>query len=148
MEKNSKKKDVIVEIKGYFRDDNSVDSAEVSAKGVFMQTPNVFTLLYDECSMQDNRVTKTMVQVWGEEKVVISRMGNAPSQLIMEKGKRHLCQYGTEYGSCLMGVSTQAIQSDLTDNGGRLYFKYMLDANASKISENEVTIQIRECPNE
>ena len=44
----------------------------------------------------------------------------------------------------MIGVDAKTVKSTLTENGGSLYFSYTLDVNASLLSENEVTIDVKE----
>ena len=89
--------------------------------------------------------TYTLSVSAGEERVTLSRYGARRGQLIIEKGRRHLCNYDTGYGSMMIGIFSNEITSSLTDEGGEVYFQYSLDINSSLASENEVLINIREC---
>ncbi len=46
------------------------------------------------------------------------RYGKVPSQLIIEKGTRHLCHYETGYGAISLGVAADVIEHELTEEGG------------------------------
>ncbi len=70
------------------------------------------------------------------------RSGAARSQLIIERGVRHQCLYGTGAGDLMIGVSGDEIVSRLTEDGGELEFKYSLYINTSLTSENEVYISV------
>ena len=70
----------------------------------------------------------------------MSRHGSVESQLIVEKGRRHQCNYETGYGSMTIGVSGDEIRSTLTDEGGNIFFRYSLDLNTALTSENQVDI--------
>ena len=63
-------------------------------------------------------------------KVSMLRFGKQSSQLIIEKGTRHLCHYETGYGSVSLGVAADVIEQRLDENGGRLKFSYTLDSGA------------------
>ncbi len=76
------------------------------------------------------------------------RNGMQRSQLVMERGKRHLCHYGTEYGNAIIGVLTDQIVSSLKENGGRVDFNYTLDIDGALASENTVRINVKECNRE
>ena len=80
-------------------------------------------------------------------KVSMLRFGKVPSQLIVEKGTRHLCHYETGYGAVSLGVAADVIEHELTDHGGRLKFSYTLDSGAeSFISRNLVDITVDPLP--
>ena len=74
------------------------------------------------------------------------RFGKQSSQLIIEKGTRHLCHYETGYGSVSLGVAADVIEQRLDENGGSLKFSYTLDSGAeSFISRNLVDIRSISC---
>ena len=80
-------------------------------------------------------------------KVSMLRFGKQTSQLVVEKGTRHLCHYETAYGAISLGVSADEIEHGLDENGGRLKFSYTLDSGAeSFISRNLVDIKVDKLP--
>ena len=66
------------------------------------------------------------------------------TNLILEEGKRHLCQYGTQFGSMMLGVFTKLVKIDLNDQGGSLQANYTLDLDTNLASENEIIITVKE----
>ena len=75
------------------------------------------------------------------------RYGKVPSQLIIEKGTRHLCHYETGYGAISLGVAADVIEHELTEEGGKLKFSYTLDSGADNfISRNLVDITVEALP--
>ena len=79
---------------------------------------------------------------FGNESASIVRSGEAGTNLIIEKDKKHHCHYGTPYGDMTIGIYTQSIVNNLTADGGDLYLKYTVDINSSYVSDNEVYIEI------
>ena len=73
----------------------------------------------------------------------MTRFGKTSSQLIIEKGIRHLCHYETGYGSISLGVAADVIEHNLLPDGGELQFSYTLDSGAETlISRNSVLITV------
>ncbi len=97
---------------------------------------------YDDTEATGFAGSSTTVACFGEDYASMTRSGNAETNLIIEKDRKHHCHYGTEYGSMLMGIYTHKIINRITDEGGELYFKYTIDINSVLISENEVYMQI------
>ncbi|MDD2955277.1 MAG: DUF1934 domain-containing protein [Oscillospiraceae bacterium] len=141
------KKDVLITIKGIQYQDEEPDTVELTTVGRFYRRDGTYYISYDESEATGFEGSKTTLKVEGEGKVTMLRRGGAnSSQLIIEKGARHQCLYDTEYGSLMLGISGSRIVSSLGDDGGELNFKYTLDINASMAVENEVIINVRECP--
>lgn len=77
------------------------------------------------------------------EKVTMTRLGTFGAEMIMEKGKRHICSYATPAGVMNLGVYASRIQSDMTENGGTLEFSYSLDIDGEYLSENNLVVTIQ-----
>lgn len=73
--------------------------------------------------------------------------GAGSTRLVLENGKRHLCQYDTGYGNMMIGIFTSQLHSNLTDEGGKLEVRYTLDINSNLSSSNEILITIKEAEN-
>ena len=84
------------------------------------------------------------MKVGPSDKVTITRFGWARSQLVVEAGVRHQCQYDTGFGEMTIGVMGTRFENDLGDQGGKLSFGYTLDIEASVASENTISINIQE----
>ncbi len=79
--------------------------------------------------------------------VVMTRFGKVPSQLVIEKGVRHICHYETGFGSVSLGVAADEIAPELSEAGGRLRFSYTLDSGGENfISRNLVDIRVEPLP--
>lgn len=95
----------------------------------------------EELNMTGSSVTLEVT----DEMVTMTRSGKAISSLFIEKGKKHHCHYGTEFGDFMIGVCTDEIRNELEETGGEIYLKYTLDINSSYMSENEMFINVKEC---
>ncbi len=120
------------------------DTTELFTYGRMEQIANGFRLGYDESEATGFQGSHVTLEVF-RDKVTMQRRGKAVSSLIIERGKKHHCHYGTEYGDFMIGISTDEIRSCLTDKGGDIYLKYTLDINSSYMSENEMYINVKEC---
>ena len=138
------KKEVIISIKGIQNAENSDDNIEFITNGQYVFKDGCYYISYKESQMTGMNGTNTTVKVDGEHCVTITRGGKYKTQLILEKGERHLCPYNTDYGSMMMGVSTGDITSSLKSEGGSIYVKYTLEVNHALLSENSVEISVRE----
>lgn len=139
------KKDVIIQITGVQTVDGEKDSIELYTVGRFYRRDGNYYITYQESEATGFEGTRTTVKVERDHKVTMLRSGAASSQLIIEKGKRHQCCYGTGYGEMLIGISGEQIVSRLSDEGGDLQFRYAIDVNSALASENEVFINVKEC---
>lgn len=138
------KKDVIIEIKGVYRQEDEEDQVELFTTGSFYKRAGCYYIAYDESEATGMEGTRTTLKVEEPGKVTLSRSGASKSQLIVERGVRHQCHYSTGFGDLMVGISGHRILSTLDDTGGKLEFEYSLDINTQLTSENSVYVSVRE----
>ncbi len=135
----------LLTIVGTQRDGEENEKVELFTTGNFYHTGHSWCIAYDESEATGFEGNRTVLEVEDDlRRVTMNRLGNATSQLIIERGVRHQCTYDTGYGSIIIGVSGDYIHSTLASQGGELSFGYSLDVNTSLASENTVTITV--CP--
>ena len=137
------KKNVCITIKSTQTVDQDKDSTELFTFGAMESTENGFRLYYDESEATGFAGSSVTLEVT-DEMVTMTRSGKAISSLFIEKGKKHHCHYGTEFGDFMIGVCTDEIRNELEETGGEIYLKYTLDINSSYMSENEMFINVKE----
>ena len=137
------KKEVSITIDSTQIVDGESDKTELFTVGTMELCDNGYRLCYDESGATGFEGSHVAVRVTADS-VVVERTGKAVSTLIIERGKKHHCQYGTEFGDFLIGVNTDEVRNDLSEKGGEVYLKYTLDINSSLMSENEMKIKVKE----
>lgn len=139
------KKDVFLEIRGTQTTDEGTNSTELFTQGQYVRRGGSSFIIYDESEATGFEGCKTIVKVDEERRVVMQRTGPSSSNLIIQKGVRNLGMYGSALGELQIGIYADTIINHLDDEGGDVYFKYRLDINSAFISENEVTILVKDC---
>lgn len=125
--------------------EGQVEETALTTTGSYTERNGKHYIVYREYD-QHNQVSQTSTLKIDKNCVSLIR-NNADSyhtNLILENGKRHLCQYGTPYGDITLGVFTTKLVDSLTDRGGDLTIEYLLDVNTSLSSVNQITISVRE----
>lgn len=118
------------------------DSSELFTKGEFREHGGSYYIDYDESEATGYEGSHVQLKI-DKELMTMTRTGAVFSSLIFENGKRHYCQYGTEFGDCMIGISTTAMRNKLGENGGEIYVKYTIDVNAGLMATNEITVKVR-----
>jgi uncharacterized beta-barrel protein YwiB (DUF1934 family) len=77
------------------------------------------------------------------DKVTMTRLGAFSAEMIIEKGKRHICAYATPAGIMNLGVYANRVSSEMTEDGGVLEFSYSLDVDGEYLSENHLVVTIQ-----
>ena len=135
----------LISIKGRQRVDEETGEIELTTFGSYVRRGDSRYIVYKEYTSEDkNRTRTSILRIDGGNKVTLMRGGEDSTRLILERGKRHLCQYDTEFGNMMIGVFTSRVQSELDDLGGKLEVSYTLDINSSLSSQNEISITVKE----
>ena len=140
----------LITIKGTMEQDGKSDTVELMTRGSLVHKDGAYYIIYKETEATGYAGCTTTVKVAEDaRKVSMLRFGKVPSQLIIEKGTRHLCHYETGYGAISLGVAADVIEHQLTETGGKLKFSYTLDSGAENfISRNLVDITVEQLPTE
>lgn len=136
-----KTKQLISLLSVQIQDDERTES-ELFTPAEITYNKNCITIAYEDTEATGFEGSVTSVKVTCNNEASITRTGTSNSILLLETGKKSYCQYGTPFGMFQIGVYTHTIKNTL-DKDGRLYMKYTLDLNASKLSDNEITITIQ-----
>lgn len=139
-------KDVMISLTSVNTVDDDKTITELNTAGTLRKLKSGgFELKYEESEATGFSGSTTSLTFQGSKIVNLKRTGSAPSDLILEKDKKHHCHYGTPYGDFMMGIFTHFIYNDVNEDGGELYMKYTVDINSSYVSDNEIYIKITDC---
>lgn len=136
--------EITFNIKGTQEIDGNTDVMEFVSVGKYMKTEDSVVLEYDEGVSFGINGVKTKLTLHNDGIVTLERSGGKYGNLVVEEGKRHLCQYSTEYGDIMIGIFGESIKNELTESGGTLSLQYSIDVNAGLLSKNKVEISVRE----
>lgn len=134
----------LITIKGTMEQNGDSETIELMTRGNFVLRGGSYFIVYAETEATGYAGCTTTVRVTQDARLVtMTRFGKNASQLVIEKGIRHLSHYETGYGSITLGVAADEIEHELTADGGRLRFSYTLDSGAETlISRNSVLITV------
>lgn len=138
-------KKAVLEIIGtqHYGADNN-DKVELTTIGTIEETDDNYIIRYtEEQEPPRNPIRAKLTIAKNEQSVEMLRSGDVGSCLIIERSKRNLCRYGTEYGDLLMGIYGRSIETNFNENEGSFSFGYDIDVNGAMTSQNEVTVKYR-----
>ena len=126
-------------------EDGQDDKVQMMTRGSFVRKNNSYYIVYHETEATGYAGCTTTVKVAMDEScVTMRRYGENTSQLVIEKGVRHLCHYDVGAAALTLGVAADEIHSHLTDEGGTVEFSYTLDSDRDMfLSRNLVRISVR-----
>lgn len=115
---------------------------------LYHKAENSIYLNYSEFDKgNSNNEIKSTLKIDENNMVTLIRDGIQKTRLTLEKDKRHLCSYDTEFGPITIGAFTKEINYDLNEDGGFIELLYSLDVNTELISTNLVLIKIKKGEN-
>ena len=134
----------LITITGRQQYDDDKDQVEMKTIGTVDQDDENYIIRYNEELENSTMPIRARLNIAKDEsKVEMIKSGPYSSCLIIEKSKRHLCNYGTEYGDMLMGIFGREVENTYNDSEGTFKFSYDIDINGAISSQNDVTIKFR-----
>ena len=138
------KRKALIKVVGKQKLDGDNDKIELTTVGTLEETDDRYILSYNEMLEPQSAPIHTKLSVQKDEKrVELMRSGAYGSLLIIERSKRNLCNYATDYGDLLMGIYGKNIEHNIDENKGKITFDYDIDINGALTSQNEVTVTFR-----
>ncbi len=136
-------KNAIITIMGGQKGKDIDDSIEFMTDGIFEKKNGGYRITYNESTMtgMDGSITEILAD---DRFVIMKRGGPFSGSMIFESGTRHLCRYKTPAGYMDMSVSTSEIKNRMTDKGGTIKLRYLLEIGGELISENDFNIKVKE----
>ena len=123
--------------------DGQTDSSELFSRGEYRSHDGCYYIDYDESEATGFEGSHVQLCVKGSDVVTMTRTGRAFSSLVFERGQRHFCHYGTEYGDCMIGITTSSLHVQAEEDRRRNSGKYSIDVNAGLMLENEIKINVK-----
>ena len=137
-------KDVIISVKGTQQNDlGEVDIQELVTIGNYYAKNGAYFIIYSESEVTGMSGTTTSVKA-EPKRVTLNRMGKSQHKQVFETGLRNPGNYITPYGSMHMVVVSSKVEVSLTDTGGSINLEYELEIENEKISDNKLSLTVRE----
>ncbi|MCD8189480.1 MAG: DUF1934 domain-containing protein [Clostridiales bacterium] len=119
------------------------DSVELTTAGKLTRTARGYHLSYQESALTGMEGIQTNIEV-SPNLVMLTRTGQVCSEMVFEKGVRHLSLYDTPFGSLEVGVAARSIHSTIGDRGGELEVNYSINIDHRLAGENSFSLKVRE----
>lgn len=135
---------ILLNVTGTQKIDGDSDKMELTTVATLEETDACYIIEYDEEQEPPVPAIHVCVKINKDEGFVeMTRSGPYNSCLTIERSKRNLCHYGTEYGDILMGISGHSIDVQFDGDKGQFDFAYDIDINGALTSRNGVKMSFR-----
>ncbi len=138
------KKDIIISLKGRQNDGYEREEIELVTEGTYYKEGETYFVTYNETEVTGMEGTTTTLKI-ENDKITMLRYGQNNSQLIFEKGQRHLCCYETPFGAFTIGVKSEIVNIDISEKGGEISAEYQIEIDNNYSGINDFCLQFREC---
>ncbi len=135
------RKNVMLTIRGTQRIDGQEETIELLTCGQLARRNGSYWISYDESETTGFAGHRTTLHI-EKNRVTMRRTGLTSSNLVIEKGARHQCNYETGYGPLNIGICGSFVRSTLSDEGGEVDFGYSMDVDTALQAEQRVTIRV------
>ena len=138
------KKDYVITVKGiqtYDGDDDNID-IEMMAEGDLTFEDGKYFIDYEETEATGMEGTSTTIETDGNY-VALTRTGAVDTTLLFIKDRLTTSYYETPYGTMMMGITTEDVQSNIDLDGGKITVKYSISMNNLFSGTNTIEIKVR-----
>ncbi len=137
------KKDYVITIKGLqeYEDNDSTD-VEMMAECDFAFEDGRYFIEYEETEATGLEGSTTTVEV-AEDYLSLSREGTVDTTLLFIEGRQTTSYYETPYGTMILGITAESIESDFNESGGNARVKYNMSMNNMFSGTNTFEINVR-----
>lgn len=122
------------------------DKMSFVTEGTLDRVNNEYIVSYEESEITGLKGTTTILKVNGDS-ITLIRQGNVESIMLFEKGKTHLTNYDTQFGSVMLGITAKNVHVDFCDKGGNIKVDYILEYNRLFGGRNSINISVSEARN-
>ncbi len=137
------KKAVMLSIRGrqnYL--DQEPEVIELVTEGILEDTPNGWSLIYEESDLTGLKgVTTTFSVELG--KITLDRKGPLNSRMVFQEGVYHESLYQMEFGALMITVCASKVTYDITENGGTIDLTYAIEIEQSSAGVIDYHLDIR-----
>lgn len=134
-------KDVLVSISGAHVLEGDSSNVEVITSGSYYYKNGRHYVIYDEM-IDGTGAIKNTIKI-GNEAVDVIKSGITRSHMTFEKQKTNISCYVTPYGQMMVGVNTNNIEVDESENKLLVKVDYTLDVNYEEMSRCRLVMDIQ-----
>lgn len=137
-------KEVIISVTGIqLNEYGEVDSQELITTGSYYLKNGAYFIIYSESEVTGMSGTTTFLKA-EPDRVTLNRTGTSQQKQVFEPGRRHRANYITPFGVMYIAVTPSIVEVNLTDAGGSINLEYVLEVENEKISDNKLSLTVRE----
>lgn len=135
-------KDVLISISGIQMSGEDQDDIEMITTGDYYMKNGKHYIRYDEVPEGEEGVISNTIKV-GSDTMDIIKKGITNVHMTFERNKKNLTCYATTMGDLMIGICTNSVTVEESEELLRVAVEYSLDINYEHISECNIVIAIQ-----
>lgn len=135
-------KEILLSISGLHMLEGEDGNVEMVTAGDYYHRNGKHYILYDEVVEGISGHISNRIKISGDS-VEVTKKGLTNTQLIFEKGKKHMTRYQTPYGILDLGVLTREVQIREEESAIGVKVEYILEVNEQHLAECTIEMQVK-----
>lgn len=133
------KQDFLIEITSVQESGKDSDEMKVQTRGKVSEVNGKIYIAYSD--YENNEECKCVIKVEDDRRLDIIKSGRVSSRLVLEKGTKHYCPYTLKEGTLMLGVFTEDIDVEHSEDSCAVRFRYLLEMNSKFIGMNTIRVK-------
>lgn len=126
------------------RDGKEKSESELNTEADFYRDENGdLVIAYDESETTGMEGSRMNLRISQDNMVSVIRTGTFRTHLVVQPNVKHFCHYETPFGEIAVGITAKRLLNQMTENGGHLEMRYIVDSNSTLLSDNEIILDVR-----
>ena len=139
-------KDVLIAIKGMqFEGAEDPEEIEVIQRGTYYERNGSHNLLYDEPVEGTSEIIRNRIK-FRENEVQVAKKGAVNTTLTFTKNEKNMTNYATPFGNLVVGIDTQRIALEMSEQKMGIKVDYALDINYEFLADCKISIEVSALP--
>lgn len=135
-------KEVLVSISGAHVFDGGSNDVAVIAAGTYYNKNGKHYVVYEEMVEGFAGPIKNTLKI-SRDSVDIIKNGSANAHMVFEKNKKNISCYATPVGQMAIGINTNQIKLEESEDQLRVIVGYSLDINYEPVSECNIVVDVQ-----
>jgi len=115
---------------------------EQISEGKLFKTADEWNLTYKEAQESGLDESFTTIHMYTNGMVAMDRIGVNQMKMEFVEGKKHIARMETPHGALDIGILTNHVKIDITENGGHLALSYIINVNDDYPVQTKMTMRV------
>ncbi|MBD5454897.1 MAG: DUF1934 domain-containing protein [Lachnospiraceae bacterium] len=137
-------KKVLLALKGlqFAMGDEGAQALETITPAEYYKKNDGHYVVYDEVTEGFNDITKNIIK-FKDSHMEVTKRGLINVHMVFEENKKNMTNYATPFGNILIGIDTDEVEIEETEDRISVNVAYALEANYEHMADCKIEMNIR-----